>query len=1295
MTYSNKMRSDFVVRTPVNRDTTKFTQDIALWNADGTPFGDDHLSEADVEVLSFFTYDEQTRILTTNKAIETTLNSLYLGKQHKVSSGSENIFFTNLTSDINFFPMWGGLKDQSVTANQGASGFIPPSGRVYSDMFSLPLGGAPDPTTAVSYAGDNYFGINITGLGITTVAAENIPPDVRLEYRITIAGREVYNQLLPRAAARSSAGEQIYAGDQIEWWFDHPVDVRAGTTLFAEIHKVRNSDDVDLGFFQVRQGDTVDPNTGLLRYQATVHNRIFTDKDLELISPYLKYAAMDFTPDASGSVITMHDLTLVVDTALASHPINTLEAVANGTTIDIKLRGGKKVIVEALPVSGASISGVLVNSVLNQAVSELNTLFTTAMSFSSQGNPVTGFAMSGDDLTLTLTDGTSFTQDVTTFGVDTNNFVASGTLSGSDLVLTMDDSTTVTIDASSLAVDEDTTISLGSLVGNTLTLTASDSSTVTIDVTALNVDENLHVVSGVLTGTDVELTMSDASVVTVAVAGLAIDNDTTITGGSVVGTDIQLSLSDASIIIIDATSLATGTSTQVASGAVVGSDLVLTMADATTVTIDAANLVSGSTLSAVNDRWFISYGTNADTEVGATSMNASVRDQGPYYFGRALARGEEMKFNMQTGNQLRLGVWDGPEVATAYNANPSMADHTNWGTVFSFANGSGKFTSATNTDVTTYHASGYSATLNAPMSVRFGSDGHLTLLDLSGGTETIVAKTIIALSVTEFNVQFGGFNGSLFPNAIVTTSGWTVSHSFDGTDTSVIDGILDHTVIETSATILPGEKFMIHFDEQGVGDYWGTDYTNATTGIVTAEEQLVRSFQYQTNESFLSGTVAESAWDYNTLSSGYFIAGSNLPSYRVGGAGTTMGMVSLRYMTDNSLVLFHEDHDEIIATAKVDGDGSPISVVHGVKGNRAFGTVPVVSKQTIGQGSQPDNNFVPTVADQTVTVIEATVLNFQIVSSDNIVNQFVELDAPSWMSLNQTTGVLSGTAPAHAGTAADTIVVNCKAGNAIGGTVEFTVTVTVGAGYANTKSLTFNGTSTWLQGNPTTMTALERATNGDGSAWTMSFWVKPTSTTATQTLLVYGAGDDYNGGAITVKQQAGTSLVFNYGTVYDSIIAVVGSAFTAGQWTHVMITFDGGTTGVDPNSMSDYFSRFEFTIDGSVASPFFTNAGNGYDGALSGAVVSDNIFRIGRASNVHNNYSEATINQVAIWGTDQTANAAAIYNGGSTQDLSSLTTPPTHWWEPETSTTAVNDRIGSANLVAYNFVGSDLVSDTP
>jgi len=1121
------------------------------------------LNADQTEILSHWTYDPVTRRLISDKAIETTLNSLFLGEQHKMSSGSENVFFTNLSSDVNFYPMWGGLKDQSVTANQGASGFIPPSGRIYSDMFSLPLGGSPDPLTSVGYDGDNYFGINITGLGITTIAAEEVGPDVRLEYRIVINGKQVYMQVLPRNAARSSASAHIYAGDTIEWFFDHPVDVRSGTTLRASIYKVSNIDDSDLGVFQVRQGDTVDPNTGLYRYQATVHNRIFQDKDLELISPHLKYKAMDFSVDSTGTSILLKDLTLPIDEQLLiPHAINTLQAVAVGTEIQIKIKGGQKVIIESLPVNATSINGSFVNAILNSAVSELNSLFTNTLSFANQGNPVLNVLLSSNNLTIILEDLSSFSVDITSLGVDTNRHVSSGEIVGTDLILTMND--------------------------------------------GIN-----------------------------------------------------------------------------------------------PITVDVSNMINGSTLSATNDAWYISYGTNANQPVNVTSMTSAVNLQGPYYFGQELAQGQEFKFNMNTGNQLRLGIWDGAEVATSYTGTSPQTDALNWNTVFSFANGSGKFTDSTNVDVSTYHTGGYTATNAAPMSIRFGSDGHLTLLDLSGGAEVVVARTTIPLAVTSFNMQFGGFNNSVFPNVIIDSLDfiWEIVHDFANTEAGIINGILDHTVLKSALSIEKGEKLMFMLDEVGQGDFFGTNYTNASTGISTAEEQLDNEFKYETNEALSFEFGGTSDWDVNTNATYYFDNGAGVVGYRKGGASTIQGMFSLRFNDDGKLTVFSEDNNEKIATAKADpAVGSSMHLYFGVRANRAYYSIPVVSKQTLNSGSQPVVTFAPDVSDQTFTVEEGTAFNLQIAldAGSDIVNMFGEEDAPSWSVLNQTTGQLIGTAPAFTGSS-DSYVISCKAGNAIGGITSFNVTIAVTeVAYTNTKSLTLDGSTTWLQGNPQNMTALERATNGDGSAWTISMWVKPdTSHTGNQTLLVYGAGDDYNGGAITIKQNT-TSIVFTYGTVYNSILLVAGNALSfTNTWQHVMVTFDGGTTGSDPLFASDYYSRFTIYIDGVALSPYASATGSGYDGALSGANPSDNIYRIGRASNVHNNYSAATINQVAIWNTDQSANLAAIYNSGATQDLNDLTTVPTHYYEIDNSVTTITDLNGSANLTGYNLTSSDLVNDTP
>ena len=364
------------------------------------------VSQEKKDVLKHLRYDETSRKLIADRAIETTLNSLYLGEQHKMSSGAENIFFTNLGSAINFYPMWGGLKDQSVVENQGASGFIPPSGRVYTDLISIPLGGSPDPITAVGYSGDNYFAINIAGLGITTTAAESIPADVRLEYRLSVNSKQVYMQVLPRGAGKA-ANDVIQAGDLIEWFFDHPVEIHAGTTIYAEIRCVREADDVDLGVFLVRQGDTVDPNTGLYRYQATVHNRLFEDKDLEFISPYLKYEAMDFSDNPNSEDVLFSDP--VSGNVLQPHPYGFLQAVGNddGTTIQVKVKNGSKIFIESMPISGVTVEGVAVNAGQALAVNELNALFQQTGGSTGELPAITS------SLTPTMVEGSSLNYELT------------------------------------------------------------------------------------------------------------------------------------------------------------------------------------------------------------------------------------------------------------------------------------------------------------------------------------------------------------------------------------------------------------------------------------------------------------------------------------------------------------------------------------------------------------------------------------------------------------------------------------------------------------------------------------------------------------------------------------------------------------------------------------------------------------------------------------------------------------------------------------------------------------------
>jgi hypothetical protein len=149
------------------------------------------LTVSEQRTLDHIEYNPVSGKLEADRPIETTLNSFFLGDQHKMSSGSENIYFTNLTTEINFFPAWGGIKDQSLAVNQDMSGVIVPSGRVFTAYGVLPLGGNPVAGTQVPYDGDNYFPNNISGVGITTVVAEAVPSNVRLKYELSVDGTPV------------------------------------------------------------------------------------------------------------------------------------------------------------------------------------------------------------------------------------------------------------------------------------------------------------------------------------------------------------------------------------------------------------------------------------------------------------------------------------------------------------------------------------------------------------------------------------------------------------------------------------------------------------------------------------------------------------------------------------------------------------------------------------------------------------------------------------------------------------------------------------------------------------------------------------------------------------------------------------------------------------------------------------------------------------------------------------------------------------------------------------------------
>ena len=261
------------------------------------------------------------------------------------------------------------------------------------------------------------------------------------------------------------------------------------------------------------------------------------------------------------------------------------------------------------------------------------------------------------------------------------------------------------------------------------------------------------------------------------------------------------------------------------------------------------------------------------------------------------------------------------------------------------------------------------------------------------------------------------------------------------------------------------------------------------------------------------------------------------------------------------------------------------------------------------------------------------------------------------------------------------------------------LTIEVSSGFSNTKSVILNFQE-YLNTTPDTNHPMYRASNGAGSsdAWTLSFWVKPSASTNTNQTLFYFGGDDMdNESHVYAKFKGDTdSLYFRYGSNNNYLLLETATnSLPEGVWKHVMITYDGGTTGVNSGDLASYYGRFEIFIDG--VSQSTTNSHSNY-GTSQG--VNADMFRIARNGTTGNYSRGNTIEEIAIWDSDQTANIASIYNSGNPFDLSTLGTPPQHWWRMGDNDTYPllqdsGDSSTDYDFTMTNMVASDIVNDVP
>lgn len=256
--------------------------------------------------------------------------------------------------------------------------------------------------------------------------------------------------------------------------------------------------------------------------------------------------------------------------------------------------------------------------------------------------------------------------------------------------------------------------------------------------------------------------------------------------------------------------------------------------------------------------------------------------------------------------------------------------------------------------------------------------------------------------------------------------------------------------------------------------------------------------------------------------------------------------------------------------------------------------------------------------------------------------------------------------------------------------------------FSNTKSVRFNQND-WLGGNAALIQSLERASNGSGSAdaWSIGFYFDAgTSNNQEQTILYYGSSDVANGNHIRVywngDNAARQRIILRYGTNNNNLEfeTPVGSVASSDGWQHFLITYDGGTTGASSGDINDYYSRFSIYIDGVLQTTTNSNDNYGITTGLTGQN-----FRIGRYNTSSYMRNSCLVDELAIWDSDQSGNVSSIYNSGTPFDLSTLGTPPKHWWRMGDGDTYPNlqDSGTEANctLVMYNMTAADIVNNVP
>jgi hypothetical protein len=236
------------------------------------------------------------------------------------------------------------------------------------------------------------------------------------------------------------------------------------------------------------------------------------------------------------------------------------------------------------------------------------------------------------------------------------------------------------------------------------------------------------------------------------------------------------------------------------------------------------------------------------------------------------------------------------------------------------------------------------------------------------------------------------------------------------------------------------------------------------------------------------------------------------------------------------------------------------------------------------------------------------------------------------------------------------------------------------ASYTNEYSLQFDGVDEYAKGS-TTFSELD-GTN----KFTLSMWIKPTNFSSYRILYHIPKNLTANNGQVLIFLFPTTGQIEVTINTRASYMRSTTTALTAGVWQHLLICFDLSQVNGDDRIRPFVNGVDVFSVAVSLPATF---------PVASGAVF------VGEEANGYLSPFLGNIDEVAMWPTDERLNVASIYNGGVPFDLTTLASPPAHYYRMGDGDTYSSgqwdllDNSGSYDLKSINMEEGDRITNVP